>query len=239
MTGTLYLLPNLLDESANTLLYLPQSVSDALTKIDGMICESERTARRYIVRFTTKKHVSQMPLALLNEHTKDSELDALLEPLKKGQHWGLLSDAGLPCIADPGAKLVSKAHEHGIHVEAFVGPCSIILALMLSGFSGQHFAFHGYLPKDASIRKSKIAELEKESIKNHSTQIFIEAPYRNQELLSALVSTLMPSTKLCVAVDLLHQDQKVISKEISKWKAMPLPDINKKPAIFLLFADKE
>ncbi|HXF29241.1 MAG TPA: SAM-dependent methyltransferase, partial [Chlamydiales bacterium] len=145
----LYLLPNLLDETCDASLQLPKAVFDAVAEIDGLICENEKEGRRFLKRFRTKKILQEMPLQLLNEHTPSKDLEALVAPLIKGQTWGLVSDAGLPCIADPGAPLVQLARKKNIAIRAFAGPSSLMMALQLSGFSGQRFSFYGYLPKDS------------------------------------------------------------------------------------------
>ena len=172
----LLLLPNVLGEQRHHQLFLPSSVDKAVASLDGLIAESDKAGRRYLSRFDTKKPVQETPIALFNEHTPDDHIGFLLEPIQKGERWGIVSDAGLPCIADPGAKLVQRARQMGIQVHAFVGPSSILLALMLSGLSGQKFAFQGYLDKDPQKRNRQIANLEKRSKEEGSTQIFMEAP---------------------------------------------------------------
>lgn len=230
MTGTLYLLPNLLDDEGDHTQFLPATIAEVIASLEGVICESEKPARRFLGRFKR----AQLPLLVLNEHTKPDELKALLEPVEKGGVWGILSDAGLPCIADPGAQLVALARKKGVKVVALVGPSSIIMALMLSGFSGQHFAFNGYLPREKEPRKAKIRLLEQKAKKEHSSEIFIEAPYRNQELLQDLVSHLEPNTQLACAVDLTAPSQEVIVQPVREWRANVLPQINKRPAIFII-----
>ncbi len=225
MQGKLFLLPNLLDETA--ISDFPPSVNMVVTQIQGLIAESEKSARRYLRRFFSHDLMTQMPLRLLNEHTEKSELEQLLDPMMQGETWGLISDAGLPCIADPGSDLVFLAHQKGIFIETFVGPCSIIMALQLSGFSGQHFTFHGYLPKDSNQLNAKLKELEKLP----GTQIWIEAPYRSPKMLETLKAVLNPTTLLCIASSLSTPEQKVVTKMISQWKNSSL---GKEPAIFLI-----
>lgn len=224
MSGKLFLLPNLLDESLPT--DLPPSVGDAVTKIQGLIAESEKSARRYLRRFISHDQMVQMPLRLLNEHTQKNELEDLLAPILRGETWGLISDAGLPCIADPGSDLVYLAHQKEIVIETFVGPCSMIMALQLSGFSGQNFTFHGYLPRDTAL-EGKLRELEKLP----GTQIWIEAPYRTSKMLEQLKTTLQPSTLVCIASSLTLPEMRVQTKPISEWKNF---SIGKEPAIFLI-----
>jgi 16S rRNA (cytidine1402-2'-O)-methyltransferase len=168
-----------------------------------------------------------MPLALLNEHTSD--LQTLIEPLLKGQTWGLISDAGLPCIADPGADLVFLAHQKKIDIKTFIGPSSIIMALQLSGFGGQKFTFHGYLPREIPALENKLKELEQEG----GTHIWIEAPYRSLKMLEIAKNTLKPQTKLCVAINLTSENERVQSALVATWKQSSFP-IEKEPAVFLI-----
>lgn len=229
----LLLLPNLLGEYRHAEVFLPASVFKAMQTIDGLIAESETGGRRYLKRFETKKPAEEIPIALLNEHTPETDLDFLLEPIVAGERWGLVSDAGLPCIADPGSKLVLRAQQRGIFVQAFVGPSSILMALMLSGLPGQKFFFHGYLDKDPIRRKGEIKSLIQQSKKESATQIFIEAPYRNRHTLEALLELLPDSTWLCVAWDLTMPTQGIVTRTISQWKKSSPPNLEKKPAIFL------
>ena len=233
----LLLLPNLLSESRHHELFLPSSVDKAVESIDGLIAESEQAGRRFLKRFKTKKPAQEIPIALYNEHTPPDHLDFLLEPIKKGERWGLVSDGGLPCIADPGSPLVKHARKHGISVQAFVGPSSILLSLMLSGLPGQRFAFNGYLDKEPTKRKKELAQLEKRSREEKSTQIFMEAPYRNQHMLESLMETLNDNTELCVGWDLTAPTQGLLSQPVKLWKKSPLPNLEKKAAIFLIYAE--
>lgn len=227
--GKLILLPNLLDENCAPDFCLPPSVSSVVSLLDGLICESDKEGRRFLRRFLSHDRMAALPLKNLNEHTLPTELKTLLEPLLQGQKWGLISDAGLPCVADPGASLVWLAREKGIDIEALSGPSSILMSLQLSGFSGQRFAFHGYLPREIPQLEKKIKELEKKS--KEETQIWIEAPYRSAKMVDLLQRILLPTTKLCVAVHLTSQKQRVASSLMSNWKPFP---IEKEPAVFLL-----
>jgi 16S rRNA (cytidine1402-2'-O)-methyltransferase len=229
VTGKLLLLPNLLDETLPADPFLPVSVGGAVAQLQGLIAESEKAARRYLRRFLTHDQMAQMPLRTLNEHTAEKELASLLEPIERGEVWGLISDAGLPCIADPGADLVWLAHQKQLLIETFVGPSSIFMALQLSGFGGQHFSFHGYLPRDVPELEQKVKELEKCA----GTQIWIEAPYRSAKMLDLLKRILQPSTRLCVAASLTLPTQKVVSQIVSKWRNHSFL-IEKEPAVFLL-----
>lgn len=232
--STLLLLPNLLGDVKYHEPFLPSSVDKAVATLDGLIAESESAGRRFLGRFETKKPAREIPIALFNEHTDDDDIDFLLEPLVQGERWGLVSDAGLPCVADPGAKLIYRARQRGVNVQAFIGPSSIMISLMLSGLPGQRFAFHGYLPKEPEDRKKQIKVLEKEAKKHASTQIFIEAPYRNMHTLEALLSELNEDTCLCVAWDLTLQTQGVLTQPVKFWKKSPLPNLAKRCAIFLV-----
>lgn len=233
----LLLLPNLLGDHRHHEPFLPSSVDKAVATLDGLIAESESEGRRYLKRFATKKPALEIPIALFNEHTPDSDLDFLLQPMMSaGERWGFVSDAGLPCLADPGAKLVRRAREVGIVVQAFVGPSAITLALMLSGLPAQRFNFLGYLDKDPDNRKKEIRHLSEVSRKDESTQVFIEAPYRNKYTLEALLETLPGSAWLCVGWDLTMPTQGLLSQRVDTWKKSPLPNLEKKPAIFLVYS---
>ena len=232
----LLLLPNVLGDVKHHNIYLPASVDKAVSTIDGLIAESATAGRRYLGRFETKKPANETPIALFNEHTPDADIDFLLEPIRKGERWGLISDGGLPCIADPGAKLVRRASQSGIVVQAFVGPSSVLLALMLSGLPGQRFYFAGYLDKEPRQRDAEIKALQRRSRADDATQIFIETPYRNKHMLDALVDSLNESDYLCVAWDLTLPTQGVISQKVEQWKKSPLPNLEKKSAVFLIYS---
>lgn len=229
MNGKLLLLPNLLDETLSTELFLPAALHTIIETLSGLICESEKTARRYLRRFLSHEKMAALPLKLLNEHT--TSLDDLLAPILKGGVWGLISDAGLPCIADPGSVLVWQAQQRGIQVETFAGPCSILMALQLSGFSGQQFTFHGYLSRETPDLEKEVHELEKAS--GRGTQIWIEAPYRSAKMLQTLLRILKPQTRLCVAVQLTLPTQRVVTAPVAKWRETSF-SLGKEPAVFLI-----
>lgn len=236
MTGRLYLLPNLLSDELLPDNFLPKRVADVILQLDGLIVENEKVARKYLSKFKIKMPIQAMPMSVLNEHTQAQEFASLLEPLVRGEVWGLLSDAGLPCIADPGHQLVQMAHQKEIAVEALVGPCSLVLALMLSGLPAQNFSFNGYLPREPEERKARIVQLEQQSKKETKTEIFIETPYRNQELLIDLLAVLQDTTRLAVAWDLTLPSEKIVTRKVSEWKKTGMVDIKKKPAVFLFSA---
>lgn len=236
MKGKLLLLPNVLAPEQEGVHELPIGLQQQVQDLDGMIAESEKGARYFMRRFTFSKGRTfrDIPIVLLNEHTPEEEIPQLLQPLLKGECWGLVSDCGLPCLADPGAKLVSHARRHAIEVQAFSGPSSIVLALMLSGLPAQSFAFHGYLEREPEKTAAQIRQLQKRSKEDKATQLFIETPYRNQKLFDCLLQNLMPTTLLCVAWDLTLPSQAVICQSVAEWKKSAPPSIHKKPAVFLI-----
>lgn len=229
----LLLLPNLIGEHRHHEIFLPSSIDKAVSTLDGLIAENPVEGRRYLTRFATKKPANEIPIAVFNKDTPDADLDFILEPIRKGERWGLVSDAGLPCIADPGAKLVYRARQTGIQIQAFVGPSSILLALMLSGLPGQQFAFHGYLERDQAKQRKHLQLLEKRSKDEDATQIFMEAPYRNSHTQKALLEALHDQTILCMAWDLTLPTQGVVAQPVSLWKKSPLPNLDKRNALFL------
>jgi 16S rRNA (cytidine1402-2'-O)-methyltransferase len=233
--GTLYLIPVTLgDDNINAVL--PAEVISIAQQLDTFVVESEKSARHFLSTIKTNKPVRELSLNLLNEHTEDKDIPALLAPLLAGKDIGLMSDAGCPGVADPGARLVELAHQKGIRVVPFVGPSSILLSLMASGLNGQQFAFLGYLPVDKTLRNQKIKEIEKRSLTYKETQLFIETPYRNQHMLEAILSTCQPNTRLSVACDISLNTEMIATKTIATWKKIPLPDLHKRPTIFLLLA---
>ncbi len=226
---TLYLFPNLLGAEADPALYLPAGMDQAMAEIDGLIAESEGGGRRFLKRFKTKKRAHEMPIALMQE-----KAEFLLRPVKAGgETWGVVSDAGLPCLADPGAKLVHNARRLNLPIKTFSGPSSITMALMLSGLPGQRFCFWGYISKEPKQRELELRMLETRAIEEKSTQIFIEAPYRNQHTLKSCLATLKPQTLLCVASELTLPDERIETTTIQLWRKIE-PFLKKKPAIFLI-----
>jgi len=230
----LLLFSNLLGDLPHHEPYLPSSVDKAVKTIDGLIAESEKEGRRFLSRFGLEKPVHLIPIALLNKHTGDEDIDFLLEPVCNGERWGVISDAGMPCIADPGAKLVRRAKHLGLPVQFFVGPSAIMMALVLSGFSGQAFSFHGYLSKENLEVAREIKKMEKQVQQSGATQIWMERPYCNQRHLELILGELQDSTQLCIAWNLTLQGQSVITQSVEQWKKSPLPNLDKKPAVFLL-----
>ena len=236
MPGKLILLPNVLaEETEDIFLYVPRILEEKVTSLDGLIVENEKEARKYLKRFKFPegKSFRDIPMRVLNEHTKDKDLYDLVCPVLKGEVWGIVSDAGLPCIADPGAGLVAIAKKKGVHVEPIIGPSSLILALMLSGFSAQKFSFLGYLKRDSKELEENIKELEVEA-KKGSTQVCIETPYRSQKLLETLISTLEESTKLSVSSNLTAKDELSMTLSVRDWKKQTEIDLYKKPTVFVI-----
>ena len=233
--GTLYLIPVTLGDD-NISQVLPSYVVKIAQSLENFVVESEKSARHFLSTIKTTKPVRELTLSLLNEHTLDKDVSALLTPLLAGKDVGLMSDAGCPGIADPGAKLVELAHQKGIRVVPLVGPSSILLSLMASGLNGQQFAFLGYLPVDKQARNLKLKEIEKRAQTHKETQIFIETPYRNQHMMEAILATCNANTRLCIASQVSLEDEFVVTKRIGEWGKSTLPDLHKKPTVFLLLA---
>ena len=232
--GKLYLIPTTLGDT-EPLEVLPISVKQAIEKIDHFIVEHEKTARRFIKKIQARKSQEALNIMTLNKFTDPMEIPTYLDPCEKGFDIGILSEAGSPAIADPGAEVVQLAHEKGIQVVPLVGPSSLLLGLMGSGLNGQRFAFHGYLPIEATERRKAIKALEHNSKELNQTQLFIETPYRNNKLMEELVKSLSPQTRLCVAADLTLPTEYIVTKEVGEWKGK-LPDLHKRPTLFLFQA---
>lgn len=233
--GTLYLLPNALgDNLLNEVL--PELTLTRLRSLRYVIAENPKSARQLLKRTGTTTPLQEIRIERLDEHAPASALPALLAPIAAGSDGGLVSDAGCPAIADPGAPLIALAHAQGIRVVPLVGPSSIMLALMASGLGGQHFVFHGYLPVDEAQLLAKLRELEKESRRLAQTQIFIETPYRNERMLGILLRALRETTRLCVAASLTLPGETVISRTIGDWRRSATPVLKDQPAVFLLAA---
>ena len=233
--GKLYLIPTRLGDNP-PLEVLPISIKKIIEQIDDYIVENEKTARRFIKRISPNKPQPSLKLKTLNKYTQDSELYSFLEHCFNGENRGLLSEAGCPAIADTGSDIVSIAHQNDIKVVPIVGPSSILLALMSSGMNGQSFTFNGYLPIDKSERKQQIKLLEKRSFELSQTQLFIETPYRNNQMLQDLVGTLHPNTRICVACDLTLPSEYIKTQTAAAWKTNK-EDFHKRPAIFIIQKD--
>jgi len=230
--GTLFLIPAPIG-GGEIESVIPKGTLDILRSLRFFVVEELRTARRYFVKAGLNTPIELLTLMTLNEHTPEKDIPALLQPALEGNDIGLLSEAGAPAVADPGAALVALAHRSHIEVAPLVGPSSILLALMASGLNGQSFAFAGYLPVKARERQQQIRQLEKESVTKRQTQLFIETPYRNHALFDDLLTSCKPRTRLCIAAGITMPDAYIRTQTIGEWKKT-LVDIRKKPCIFLL-----
>lgn len=233
--GKLYLIPVPLGETPLDTI-LPTAVRQTAASLDHFVAENAKTARAFLKLLPSEKPIQQIEIKELNEHTKREALADLIAPLLDGQDVGLISEAGCPAVADPGASLVDLAHTAGIEVIPFVGPSSLLLALMGSGLSGQSFAFNGYLPAKEDQRQKRLRDIEAESRREKRTQIFIETPYRNRQLFEALLRQCAPDTRLCIASDLTLSSQSILTRTIAAWKKQPAPEIDRRPTVFLLQA---
>lgn len=214
---------------------LPAPVLETVRGLGDWVVENAKSARAFLAAIGTPRPLRELNIALLDEHTPLAAIPALLAPLRAGRPLGLLSEAGCPAIADPGAALVDAAHREGFRVIPHIGPSAILLALMASGLNGQRFAFCGYLPRESQARKIRIRELEQRSRREGETQIFIETPYRNDALAAAVLETCAPETRLCVACSLTLPDESIVARQIADWRRSP-PAIGRRPAVFLLSA---
>lgn len=231
--GKLFLIPAVISEGATS--SIPLSVHESLKSIRYFFAEDIRTARRFLSSLKIYSSIEALEFSVLNKNTKEDELTEMFAPIFAGEHVGIVSESGCPGVADPGALAVNFAHQKNIRVVPLVGPSSILLALMASGLNGQQFAFHGYLPIDVKEVSQKIKSLERESVQKTQTQIFIETPYRNTQLLKYLADSLHSTTQLCIALDLTGKNESIKTKTIEEWKKN-LPVLPKEPAVFLFLA---
>lgn len=246
MSGTLYLIPNTLGAANEDLLtaIIPDEVQRLTARLDYFIAENAKTTRAFLKLIATRhplaKAMQEIHISELSVNTDAAALPALLAPLQTGQDAGLISEAGVPAVADPGANLVRLAHAYGITVRPMIGPSSLLLAVMASGLNGQSFAFNGYLPTDGTQRSKRIKILEERSRTEKQTQLFIETPYRNTTLLEALAITCHPQTLVCVATDLTLPTESIRTQTAMTWREEfargNAPDFHKKPTVFLLLA---
>lgn len=232
-TGTLYLIPITLGETTNPMDVLPQTVKRSIEMLDIFIVENEKTARKFIKSICPEKKQSELILFPLNKHTETSEYKEYIKPLLEGKSVGVMSEAGCPGVADPGAVIVDLAHKRNIKVTPLVGPSSILLSVMASGMNGQSFAFNGYLPIDKSDKKSALKGLERLSQEKNQSQLFIETPYRNNQLLQDMVQILSPNTLVCVACDITLETEFIQTKPAAQWKNTK-EDLHKRPCIFII-----
>jgi 16S rRNA (cytidine1402-2'-O)-methyltransferase len=230
--GKLYLIPTTLGDM-NPDDVLPQTVKRSIDFITDYIVENEKTARKFIKSIHPEKVQSSLRISVLNKHTEIQEYNEMIQPCLEGKNIGLMSEAGCPGVADPGAAIVKVAHEKGIQVIPLVGPSSILLALMGSGMNGQSFAFNGYLPIDKSEKKTALKNLEKLSYDKNQSQLFIETPYRNNKLVEDMLQTLQPNTKLCIACDITLPTEYIKTLKVQDWKKIKL-DLHNRPTIFII-----
>ena len=235
MTGKLFLIPTVIAEGQNSTI--PVSVREAIKSTQSFIVENVRTARRYISSLKLGVVIEELEFEVLDKKTNDTQVSTMLDGLLKGKNIGILSESGCPGVADPGAKAVEWAQKRGVEVVPMVGPSSILLGLMGSGFNGQKFCFHGYLPIDKKELEKELRRLESESRKLNQTQIFIETPYRNNQMLEMLIRVSNNETRVCVAKDLTSPDQLIKTKKVSAWKKESI-DLHKIPTVFLMYAGR-
>lgn len=233
--GKLYLIPTRLGDNP-PLEVLPISVKKIIEMVDDYIVENEKTARRFIKKVDSRKQQSSLKFEILNKYTQPEEIQHFLDTCTHGKSMGLLSEAGCPGIADPGADVVKLAHENNIQVVPLVGPSSIVLALMSSGMNGQSFAFNGYIPIDKSERKATLKKMERISYEQNQTQLFIETPYRNNKIIEDICNALHPQTRVCIACDITLPTEYIKTLTVKEWKHVNV-DLHKRPAIFVIHKD--
>lgn len=233
--AALYLIPVTLGDSPLQQV-LPAHNKEVILGIKHFIVEEVRTARRFLKQVDRNINIDELTFCPMGKHADAALFSKYLEPLRKGESIGVISEAGCPAVADPGADVVAIAQREGLKVVPLVGPSSILLAVMGSGFNGQSFAFHGYLPISPAERAKRIKQLESRSAAEHQTQLFIETPYRNHKMIADLLATCNPRTRLCIASSLTTEQEFLRSKTIKEWKQTPPPDLNKIPTIFAIYA---
>jgi len=232
-SGTLYLIPTILaDDTAGQVL--PAQVPMQVAALSYFLVENARTARRFIKSVAPQQVIEELRISVIDKDSTPAQIQAALQPVLAGQDAGVISEAGCPGIADPGAELARAAHQLGLRVVPLVGPSSLLLALMASGLNGQSFTFHGYLPIERARRSAAIKQLERLALAQHQTQLFIETPYRNMALLEDLLAQLNGSTRLCIAASLTGENEYIRTNTIAGWRKTGLPNIHKQPAVFLV-----
>lgn len=234
MKGRLFMIPTYLSDTAPSASF-PQKNIDIASSTRHFAVEEVRTARRFLKSVNRTIDIDALTLTELNEHHGTADIPQMLSAAESGEDVGMISEAGCPGVADPGAELAAEAHRRGIRVVPLVGPSSIILGLMASGLNGQNFAFSGYLPIGAELPKH-LRKMEERSMKENQTQIFIEAPYRNDKMLQTLLQTLRPATRLCVARSVTGDDELIETKRVEEWRKSKLPELHKRPTVFLFLA---
>lgn len=213
---------------------LPEYNADIVRSINYFVVENLRTGRRFLSRVGMGRPIDTLKMAELNEHTAPAEVEALIAPILAGEDCAMISEAGCPGVADPGAALAALCHRHGVRVVPLVGPSSILLALMASGMNGQSFAFNGYLPVKTPERQRALRNLERRARSEHQSQIFIEAPYRNRQMLEAIVASCAADTRVTVAVDITAESERIVTRSVAEWRRAMPDDLHKRPAIFII-----
>lgn len=235
MSATLYLIPCPISDDTAVADVTPAANQAIIDSLDYFIVENTRSARRFLSKSGYAKAIDEATFVELNEHTTSpTEIARMIEPLKAGRSAGVISEAGVPAVADPGQAVVELCHKHNIRVVPLVGPSSILMAVMASGLSGQSFAFNGYLPIKEPERSKTIKRLESRARTEHQSQLFIEAPYRNVKLLEQMLKSLNPDTRLCIACDITSKSEYIRTQTVAQWRKSTMPDIQKRPAIFII-----
>ena len=235
MTATLYLIPCSISDDTAVADVTPAANQAIIDSLDYFIVENTRSARRFLSKSGYAKAIDEATFVELNEHTTSpTEIARMIEPLKAGRSAGVISEAGVPAVADPGQAVVELCHKHNIRVVPLVGPSSILMAVMASGLSGQSFAFNGYLPIKEPERSKTIKRLESRARTEHQSQLFIEAPYRNVKLLEQMLKSLNPDTRLCIACDITSKSEYIRTQTVAQWRKSTMPDIQKHPTIFII-----
>lgn len=235
MKGTIYMIPCPIADTRPLWDVLPRANYEVMNSLDYFIVENVRSARRFLAKADVERRIEELEFVELNEHTtKPEDVERMLRPVLEGRSAGVISEAGVPGVADPGADIVALAHRHGIRVVPLVGPSSILMSVMASGLNGQSFAFVGYLPVKEGERERRLRELERRAQQERQAQLFIEAPYRNVKLFEALLKILSPKMRLSVATDITAPEEYIRTLRVEEWRKVPMPDIAKRPTIFLL-----
>ncbi len=234
MSGTLYMVPSHISD-VNGANDLPQSTTSIISSLRHFVVENVRTVRRFLKSVDKQIDIDGLTMCELSEHTPDAKIPEMLAPAIAGENIGMVSEAGCPGVADPGATLAAEAHRRGIRVVPLVGPSSLLMALMASGLNGQNFAFRGYLPIGTELVRA-LRQMEERSQRENQTQIFIEAPYRNDKMLDALLSSLHAETRLCIARNVMGADELIVTHKVSEWRKLARPSLHKIPTVFLFLA---
>ncbi len=235
MKGTLYLIPCPIADDTNVWDVMPSANKQVIDSLDYFIVENTRSARRFLSKAKVANPIDTLEFVELNEHSVAGEqIEKMVRPLEGGRSAGVISEAGVPGVADPGALVVEMCHRKGVKVVPLVGPSSILMAVMASGLNGQSFAFNGYLPIKPAERAKAVKSFERRAHCEHQSQLFIEAPYRNVKLVEQLFTILMPETKLTIAMDITSENEYILTQEVKKWRSTKLPELNKRPAIFII-----